>query len=842
LVLASLEPVNTANCNGQGGVKIETGTDNGSGGFVGTPTASYVCNGSGGGSSLVLTSLEPANTANCNGLGGVKIETGTDNGSGGFVGTPTASYVCNGPMGFKGDPGLQTLVTTRAITGADLDAPGGCTGTRVDMGLDLNGINGLEADESTAHAYICDGAVGGAGFNALIVTGIEPPGDNCPFGGLKILSGQDTSGPASTPDGILDAFDSPVSNYVCNVGSVPLIQVLPDAPQYFRLVPMLGFSTWDRIAGFFSGWTTFGEETFFYDSYLFVNRTNAAQTVDVTAAWTPGLGGNLTVYTYPFNPLLPTLNAFAWFTCYGGAGGQDCGGLGDETLNLATLTLAPGEAKVIVASPDDPGYTTSPNLCRIIVCEIAPSAALVPLLPPPPYTLGMLSYTPVDTSALPATPVTTPGTVAVGKYHWFKAAGLTPGGSYRVALTGLTDDADLSVFNDVFGFGPSCFSAAGGTVSDACATTADAMGSLWIQAYGFASLLGSIAFNMNVEAPLPVVAAPLTVDDPATPSSVDATSSTYTAVAAGSTLYDVTLSNFFFTGSLTVTVSDDSGNSTPLVCTILDIDPSPATCYGFLTGDATTPTLTVTVDGTNVSNATSTVNGAFYDIQVVRAPMAVTGMALTAGAPATASSVDTGTSTYTVSSTGGPAMYSVLLSNLSPRGDVTVTLTDELATTPVICSGQSFDTAISCSFTTGVGATQLIITVDGSTTVHGTFYDIQVANVPVAENGVVLDAVGTVVSSSVDNTVSTYTAPISSLPQSYQVNLTSLTPRGDVTITVSDDGAGSTPTTCLIGLVSATTLGCSHVTGTGGTTLSISVSGSATVNGTFYGIAVVNNS
>jgi hypothetical protein len=107
-------------------------------------------------------------------------------------------------------------------------------------------------------------------------------------------------------------------------------------------------------------------------------------------------------------------------------------------------------------------------------------------------------------------------------------------------------------------------------------------------------------------------------------------------------------------------------------------------------------------------------------------PPAVTGVALIVADPPLASSVDLTASTYTAG-IGVATLYTVTLSNLTPVGNVTVTVTDDdVGSTPAVCTGLSADTLVACVFTTGAAGTILSITVDGSATVTGVYYDIAV--------------------------------------------------------------------------------------------------------------------
>lgn len=93
-----------------GGTEIDTGTDDGTRVFAGTPTVTYGCNGATGGagangaSALIVQTPfaagagTPTQDSACPN-GGTEIDTGTSDGMGAFAGAVTTTYVCNGNSG-----------------------------------------------------------------------------------------------------------------------------------------------------------------------------------------------------------------------------------------------------------------------------------------------------------------------------------------------------------------------------------------------------------------------------------------------------------------------------------------------------------------------------------------------------------------------------------------------------------------------------------------------------------------------------------------------------------------------------------------------------------------------
>jgi hypothetical protein len=170
--------------------------------------------GAAGRSALMTVTAEPAG-ANC-ANGGSKVSAGQDgNGDGVLDASEVAStqYACNGASGAT----LPALVAM-----SDEGAGSNCVngGKRIDVGIDSNGNNVLEAAEVTSTGYVCNGTNGvdgtngtngSNGLNSLVAIVAETAGANCSYGGSKI-----TAGPDADADGQLDTGEVTSISYVCN--------------------------------------------------------------------------------------------------------------------------------------------------------------------------------------------------------------------------------------------------------------------------------------------------------------------------------------------------------------------------------------------------------------------------------------------------------------------------------------------------------------------------------------------------------------------------------------------------------------------------------------------------
>lgn len=197
-----------ANC-ATGGQKVESGVDaNDDGQLTGAEIAktSYFCNGADaedGLDSLSKVTTEAAG-ANC-AAGGLRIDLGLDDDGDDVLDDAEidlTNYACNGAAGASS---LVDVVDEAA--GANCAAGG----EKITYGLDADGSGVLDAGEISGTRYVCDGAAGTDGINALVVLTEEDPGATCTYGGQRIDSGRDDDG-----DDTLDPTEIENTTYVCN--------------------------------------------------------------------------------------------------------------------------------------------------------------------------------------------------------------------------------------------------------------------------------------------------------------------------------------------------------------------------------------------------------------------------------------------------------------------------------------------------------------------------------------------------------------------------------------------------------------------------------------------------
>jgi hypothetical protein len=97
-------------------------------------------------------------------------------------------------------------------------------GQAIEVGLDANDNNVLDASEITSTSYVCNGAVGATGPTGptgpvgpasdrqpVVATAPEPAGAHCPSGGIALSVGYDLNN-----NGLLDASEVTGTTYVCN--------------------------------------------------------------------------------------------------------------------------------------------------------------------------------------------------------------------------------------------------------------------------------------------------------------------------------------------------------------------------------------------------------------------------------------------------------------------------------------------------------------------------------------------------------------------------------------------------------------------------------------------------
>lgn len=117
---------------------------------------------------------------------------------------------CGGGGGSSASaPGqMSVAAAVRGVVPAQ-NCPNG--GISVDTGIDVNSNGVLDLSEVAETQYVCDGAAGTSGVNALVATTAEAAGVNCTNGGNKVNVGPDTN-----LNGVLDALEITSSVYVCN--------------------------------------------------------------------------------------------------------------------------------------------------------------------------------------------------------------------------------------------------------------------------------------------------------------------------------------------------------------------------------------------------------------------------------------------------------------------------------------------------------------------------------------------------------------------------------------------------------------------------------------------------
>lgn len=166
-----------------------------------------------------IVTPEPA-SKNC-AQGGSKIQSGIDTNANAIldpVEVTSTSYVCNGATGAAG---LNALINVSSEPVGSNCASGG---SRIQAGVDLNGNSVLDSAEVTSNSFVCHGvigatgpagAAGASGFNSLVNVTPEPAGANCSSGGNKIQAGLDTN-----RDGVLGSDEITSTQYTCN-GTFP---------------------------------------------------------------------------------------------------------------------------------------------------------------------------------------------------------------------------------------------------------------------------------------------------------------------------------------------------------------------------------------------------------------------------------------------------------------------------------------------------------------------------------------------------------------------------------------------------------------------------------------------
>ena len=211
------------NCD-NGGIRIDIGLDTNNNNtldvdeFIGSPV--YVCNGLNGtngsdGRDLILVTDTDVSCPN----GGVELTFGYDDNDDGTIDEVVeTALICNGVSGNEGADGSNGTNGLNSIVRTSSENPGtNCPngGRLVEVGIDDNRNNNLDAGEVDSFFYICngeDGNDGASGNNSLItVSSFSGSQGGCTNGGLIIRTGVDDDG-----NGILSAPEVDATSYLCD--------------------------------------------------------------------------------------------------------------------------------------------------------------------------------------------------------------------------------------------------------------------------------------------------------------------------------------------------------------------------------------------------------------------------------------------------------------------------------------------------------------------------------------------------------------------------------------------------------------------------------------------------
>lgn len=196
----------------KGGSAIQTGLDDNRDGALNDDEVrqtSYVCSGgSSQGGTMSLVKLVPELESSRCASGGIAVLSGLDTNADGIQNdseVTSTQYVCNTEDGKNGKAYLVKQLSELAGSNCSLG------GTAVLGGIDVNANGQLESTEVTATQYVCSGAAGAGGSNALTRLDVEPSSANCARGGTTVKSGLDLN-----TSGTLEASEVSNITFVCN--------------------------------------------------------------------------------------------------------------------------------------------------------------------------------------------------------------------------------------------------------------------------------------------------------------------------------------------------------------------------------------------------------------------------------------------------------------------------------------------------------------------------------------------------------------------------------------------------------------------------------------------------
>jgi len=199
----------------EGGIKIESGKDENANGILEdgeVSSTTYVCNGEKSTDQLVKLIKEPAGS-NCS-EGGVRVLFGRDSNNNNELDSEevmNTTFVCNGTTGKEGPIGTTGSNGASSVVRVDIEQVGAnCPngGVKIVVGHDNNRNGLLDNDEVSTTRYVCNGV---AEPSDLISVQPEPAGNNCEFGGIRVIVGKDRNS-----NGILDTNEFDQIEYLCN--------------------------------------------------------------------------------------------------------------------------------------------------------------------------------------------------------------------------------------------------------------------------------------------------------------------------------------------------------------------------------------------------------------------------------------------------------------------------------------------------------------------------------------------------------------------------------------------------------------------------------------------------
>ena len=400
----------------------------------------------------------------------------------------------------------------------------------------------------------------------------------------------------------------------------------------------------------------------------------------------------------------------------------------------------------------------------------------------------------------------------------YNITGVAASFDYTVSMTGLSDNADLYVYDDAAMTTLLCSSINGGTTNESCTATSTYT-SLYVVVDGGAAPLGATFTLDIVLVTLPAENLTLTLGTGDLPHSgtSDNVESTYTiASAVAAREYSVSLTGLNDNADLYV--YDDAAKTT-LLCSSINGGTTNESCLA----TSAYASFYVLVDGLN------TVAGASYTLDVSTTALYTRAYG-TADLPDSAIKVGTGENTYTITGVTASTAYTVSLSGAN--NDVDLYVYDPTRTT-LLCSSTAGTTAESCDAT--ATSSILYVVVDGFQ--NNTSYTLDVVLAgggPPSENLALAFGTGDLPhAGTVDTSESTYQITGVTASTTYTVALTGLD--DNVNLNVYDDAV---KTTLLCSSANGGTTNESCNATAASTSLYVFVSGSATASGANFTLNV----